>query len=140
MVVLLYYVLKKSEINFNPFSLCCSDLSYENLKFLSSKQALADVAHFIRSMNQKYSFSSKQKWIVFGGSYPGALAAWSRQKYPHLIYGAISSSAPLLAKVDFVGTNKNKYFLNLSKTCLRVPSGRQSLFGNSFRRLLEGFR
>ncbi|XP_036215070.2 putative serine protease F56F10.1 isoform X2 [Bactrocera oleae] len=79
-----------------------SDLSYENLKFLSSKQALADVAHFIRSMNQKYSFSSKQKWIVFGGSYPGSLAAWARQKYPHLIYGAISSSAPLLAKVDFV--------------------------------------
>ncbi|XP_018795347.1 PREDICTED: putative serine protease F56F10.1 isoform X1 [Bactrocera latifrons] len=78
-----------------------SDLSYENLKFLTSQQALADVAYFIRSMNVKYNFNSKQKWIVFGGSYPGALAAWARQKYPHLIYGAISSSAPLLAKVDF---------------------------------------
>uniref|UniRef100_W8BKV3 Thymus-specific serine protease n=5 Tax=Ceratitis capitata TaxID=7213 RepID=W8BKV3_CERCA len=79
-----------------------SDLSYENLKYLSSKQALADVANFIESMNQKYSLSCKQKWIVFGGSYPGALAAWAREKYSHLIHGAISSSAPILAKVDFV--------------------------------------
>ncbi|XP_054735539.1 putative serine protease K12H4.7 [Anastrepha obliqua] len=78
-----------------------SDLSFENLKFLSSKQALADVANFIQSMNSKYQFNTKQKWIAFGGSYPGALAAWAREKYPHLIHGAISSSAPLLAKVDF---------------------------------------
>jgi hypothetical protein len=32
-------------------------------------------------------------WISVGGSYPGALAAWYRFKYPHLTVGSIASSA-----------------------------------------------
>ena len=41
------------------------------------------------------------KWIAFGGSYPGSLAAWLRLKYPHLIHGSISTSGPLIAQADF---------------------------------------
>lgn len=73
------------------------------MQHLTSQQALADVATFIDAMNEKYHFPSHIKWIVFGGSYSGSLAAWARQKYPHLIHGAVSSSAPLLAEVDFAG-------------------------------------
>ncbi|GMR46041.1 hypothetical protein PMAYCL1PPCAC_16234 [Pristionchus mayeri] len=40
-------------------------------------------------------------WITFGGSYPGALAAWSREWFPELIIGAVGSSGPVLAKNDF---------------------------------------
>lgn len=79
------------------------DLSTENLEYLTSQQALADIATFIDGMNSKYRFSSNVKWIAFGGSYSGSLAAWFRQKYPHLVHGAVSSSAPLLALVDFSG-------------------------------------
>ena len=48
------------------------DLSVENLQFLSSEQALADLAYFIQYAKHKYKLLSKdQKLITFGGSYPG---------------------------------------------------------------------
>nr|XP_018897159.1 PREDICTED: putative serine protease K12H4.7 [Bemisia tabaci] len=76
------------------------DLSLDSLKYLSSEQALADLAHFIRKMNVIHGFNNP-KWIVFGGSYAGSLAAWLRYKYPHLVFAAVSSSGPLHAKADF---------------------------------------
>ena len=35
----------------------------------------------------------KNPWISIGGSYPGALSAWYRYKYPHMTIGSIASSA-----------------------------------------------
>ena len=81
----------------------CSDTSTQSLKFLSSEQALADLAYFIEGMKGKLALPENTKWIVFGGSYAGSLAAWLRIKYPHLVHGAVSSSGPLLAKIDFFG-------------------------------------
>ncbi|KAH8364276.1 hypothetical protein KR084_005086 [Drosophila pseudotakahashii] len=78
-----------------------ADLSTENLYYLSSEQALEDLASFVTAMKVKFNLADGQKWIAFGGSYPGSLAAWAREKYPDLIFGSISSSGPLLAKVDF---------------------------------------
>jgi len=78
-----------------------SDMSVENLKYLSSEQALADLAYFIVSMNNQHKLPPNTKWVAFGGSYPGNLAAWVRYKYPHLIHASMSASGPVLAKVDF---------------------------------------
>ncbi|XP_076248423.1 putative serine protease K12H4.7 [Calliopsis andreniformis] len=78
-----------------------SDLSIKNLVYLTSQQALADLAYFVHSMNDNFKLPNDTKWIAFGGSYAGALAAWLRSKYPHLIHGAVSTSGPLLAKIDF---------------------------------------
>ncbi len=78
------------------------DLSVENLSFLSSEQALADLAYFRQFMAMKMNLTSN-KWISFGGSYPGSLSAWYRLKYPHLVDGAVATSAPVLAQLDFTG-------------------------------------
>ena len=80
------------------------DVSLANLKYLSSRQALADFAYFqlLMAGNGLYNISSSSKWVVFGGSYSGALAAWFRQLYPQVVVGAIATSAPVLAKVNFV--------------------------------------
>ncbi|XP_024883400.1 putative serine protease K12H4.7 [Temnothorax curvispinosus] len=78
-----------------------ADLSVKNLAYLSSEQALADLAYFIEAVNIAYKFSNDTKWIVFGGSYGGSLSAWMRAKYPHLVHGAMSASGPLLAQIDF---------------------------------------
>jgi serine protease 16 len=80
-------------------------LKTENLKYLSSQQALADLAHFYQSISKSYNLTEKNHWISFGGSYPGALSAWFRLKYPHIVQGAVASSAPVKAIVNFQGYN-----------------------------------
>ncbi|XP_029027903.1 thymus-specific serine protease [Betta splendens] len=76
------------------------DLSTDNLRYLSSRQALADLAHF-RTVIAENRGLTNRKWVAFGGSYPGSLAAWFRLKYPHLVHAAAATSAPVYAKVNF---------------------------------------
>mmetsp|Transcript_47357 Transcript_47357/g.119285 ORF Transcript_47357/g.119285 Transcript_47357/m.119285 type:complete len:490 (-) Transcript_47357:88-1557(-) len=77
------------------------DTSTANLRFLTSQQALADAAYFKDYLSNLYNIPASSKWIVFGGSYSGNLSAWLRLKYPHLFAGAIASSAPLRAQLEF---------------------------------------
>ncbi|XP_029301856.1 thymus-specific serine protease-like [Cottoperca gobio] len=76
-------------------------LKTENLADLSSQQALADLAVFHQYITQSFNLSRRNTWISFGGSYAGALSAWFRGKFPHLVFGAVASSAPVNSKLDF---------------------------------------
>ena len=72
------------------------------MRYLSSEQALSDIATFHEYIVNKYQLTDNNKWISFGGSYAGALSAWLRIKYPHLIAGAIATSAPVQPELNFV--------------------------------------
>ncbi|KAK7360156.1 hypothetical protein VNO77_02135 [Canavalia gladiata] len=81
-------------------------LETENLKYLSSKQALFDLAVFRQyyqdSLNAKLNRTKiENPWFIFGGSYSGALSAWFRLKFPHLTCGSLASSAVVLAVYNF---------------------------------------
>lgn len=78
----------------------------ENLAYLSSEQALADLATFTVAMQEEHGLK-ENKWIAFGGSYPGSLAAWYRLKYPHLVHGSIATSAPVVAQINFKGWTRS---------------------------------
>merc|ERR1711872_693606 len=75
------------------------DMSTEQMVFLSSRQGLEDLGHFMTAMNNKYNLTGS--WITFGGSYPGSLSAWMSLRFPHLVAGSVSSSGPLFAKLDY---------------------------------------
>lgn len=77
------------------------DSSTENLKFLTIEQALEDLAEFIKFLKITNPDLRNSKVLLAGGSYPGGLAVWMRQKYPHLVDAAWASSAILTARLDF---------------------------------------
>ena len=91
------------------------DLSTENLRFLTTEQALADVAYFAQNIVfpdfEQYDLTSKSTpYISYGGSYPGALSAFLRVQYPDVFWGAISSSGVTEAIIDY-----SIYFLAIAK-------------------------
>jgi pimeloyl-ACP methyl ester carboxylesterase len=70
------------------------------LKYLSSEQALADLARLLAFVKKSYNTESSQV-ITVGGSYSGNLAAWFSVKYPQLTDGSIASSGPIYAETNF---------------------------------------
>eukprot|EP01129_Flabellula_baltica_P004404 TRINITY_DN1528_c0_g1_i14.p1 TRINITY_DN1528_c0_g1~~TRINITY_DN1528_c0_g1_i14.p1 ORF type:complete len:381 (+),score=77.43 TRINITY_DN1528_c0_g1_i14:726-1868(+) len=76
-------------------------MTTENLQYLNSQQALADAAYFLSGFKESHGMPSDNPVVSFGCSYPGALAAWFRLKYPHATIGSVASSAPVEAVVDF---------------------------------------
>ncbi|XP_049620786.1 thymus-specific serine protease [Suncus etruscus] len=93
------------EHRFYGLSVPPGGLEMAQLQFLSSRHALADVVSARLALPRLLNISASSPWICFGGSYAGSLAAWARLKFPHLLFAAVASSAPVLAVLDFSGYN-----------------------------------
>lgn len=88
-----------------------SAMTNENMKYLHVRQALADLAHFIRTMKATIPGMTNSKVILTGGSYSATMVTWFKKLYPDLATGCWASSAPLLAKADFFGMLSQSYQL-----------------------------
>ncbi|KAF2872853.1 serine carboxypeptidase S28-domain-containing protein [Massariosphaeria phaeospora] len=81
------------------------DASTKNLRFLSTEQALAEIDYFARHVKfegiAEDLTAPNAPWIVYGGSYAGAQAAFLRVVYPDTFWGAISSSGVTTAIYDY---------------------------------------
>ncbi|ROV98072.1 hypothetical protein VMCG_07019 [Cytospora schulzeri] len=82
------------------------DLSVDNLRFLTTDQALADMAYFAQNVEfpgLEYIdlTAPNTAWIAYGGSYAGAFVAFLRKLYPDVYWGAISSSGVTEAIYDY---------------------------------------
>lgn len=79
------------------------DTTVANLRFLSTEQALADNAYFARHVRFPGLdvSSDSAPFIIYGGSYAGAVAALTRKLYPEAYWGAIASSGVPAAIDDY---------------------------------------
>ena len=82
------------------------DFSTENLRFLTTQQALADTEYFAKHAKfegvEDVDLSpDATPWIAYGGSYAGAFVAFLRIVYPDVFWGSISSSGVPVAIWDY---------------------------------------
>jgi pimeloyl-ACP methyl ester carboxylesterase len=84
---------------------------------------LADIAYFIDSKNAELNLAHGRKpdWVLVGGSYPGALTAWFKSKYPDHIIGGWSSSGVINAVNNFDNFDYSNYNSTL-KSGIECPT------------------
>jgi len=77
-----------------------SSLETPNLKWLNTRQALADLSRFVNDFKNQRGLEN-HKVFTIGCSYSGALSAWFRLKFPNVTVGSLSSSGVVNAILEF---------------------------------------
>ncbi|KAF9023118.1 peptidase S28 [Hymenopellis radicata] len=86
----------------NPYP----DLSEESLKYLTLQQNIDDMVYLAQNIVLPMEGGDsvgpdKAPWILFGGSYPGAVVNWAVYQRPEIFYAGYASSAIVEAIEDF---------------------------------------
>lgn len=111
------------EHRFYGMSQPTSDWSTQNLKYLTPDLGLADLAQFATEKSEQFSAEHgipHRRWITVGGSYPGAMSAWFRYKYPHIAFASLSSSGVVDAIADYYLYDE-QVFNSTAKSGLACP-------------------
>ncbi|KAJ7454756.1 peptidase S28 [Mycena latifolia] len=86
-----------------------ANYSTANMRYFTIENSVQDFAYFAKNVKLPFTNGTKTMappqvpWIVTGGSYPGALAAYVKTTFPDLFYAAYATSAPVQAISDFYG-------------------------------------
>ena len=85
-------------------------LTTENLQYLTLENSIADLTNFARNAQLPFdknasSNAPQAPWVLTGGSYSGALAAWTASTAPGTFWAYHASSAPVEALSDFWSYN-----------------------------------
>ncbi|TGJ78677.1 hypothetical protein E0Z10_g10096 [Xylaria hypoxylon] len=84
-----------------PFNSSTTD----ELLYLATEQIIADFDVFARKAKlpgiSNNINAPLTPWILYGGSYPGALSAFTIKTYPKTFYGAISSSGVIHGQLEY---------------------------------------
>ncbi|KAJ3558315.1 hypothetical protein NM688_g1003 [Phlebia brevispora] len=86
----------------NPFG----DLSVQSLEYHTISQAIADLVYFAENVQLPMPggnsvSATTTPWVLIGGSYSGALTAWTMATNPGIFKAGYASSAVVQASVDF---------------------------------------
>lgn len=76
----------------------------DEMRFFTTEQVIADFDLFARKVQLpgvKNVNAPKTAWMTYGGSYPGALSAFTVKTYGHTFYGGIASSGTTLALLNY---------------------------------------
>ncbi|KKA19721.1 serine peptidase [Rasamsonia emersonii CBS 393.64] len=81
-------------------------LTTKNLQYLTLKQSIADLTYFAKTVKLPFdrngsSNADKAPWVLSGGSYSGALSAWTASTSPGTFWAYHASSAPVEAIYDY---------------------------------------
>lgn len=106
-----------------------SNLTLENLQFLTIDQTLADIATVINDFQIELQTESLQrrKVVLYGFGTGASYAVWLRKKYPHLVDGVIAHSPILNAVVDFGSS-----YIDIAETVTRLNPECGEIIGGTF--------
>ena len=85
------------------------ELTTKNLQALTVKNAIADLVRFAKTVKLPFDKNGRTNaprapWILSGGSYSGALSAWTEKTAPGTFWAYHASSAPVEAIYDYVSS------------------------------------
>ncbi|KAJ5390371.1 uncharacterized protein N7496_001439 [Penicillium cataractarum] len=82
------------------------ELTAENLQQLTLENSIADLTYFAKNVELPFDTNSSSNaqnapWVLSGGSYSGALSAWTESTSPGTFWAYHASSAPVEAIDDY---------------------------------------
>ncbi|KAJ7086092.1 peptidase S28 [Mycena belliarum] len=86
-----------------------ANYSTANMKYFTLENSVEDFAYFAKNVELPFTDGTRVMappqvpWILTGGSYPGALAAYVKKTFPRLFYASYATSAPVQAISNFYG-------------------------------------